>query len=118
MEPFQIMKIPFDKLEDKYDRILRIAGAPFNQIHVCKVFDDLKELEDEADFNTVRSDHSDYEIEQVSYDSFVNKFSLKPEWTIHIQDQESALNTVVNLEGHFLIVEEIEDQRIGSKKIS
>ena len=54
----------------------------------------------------MRTTENEDEIEQVQLDIFVQYFLNKEEWTQHICDQNSTFNTLLNLENHFIVVEE------------
>ena len=44
LEDYQNFEIKNDELKDKYDKIHRVQGDPFNQIHVLDFFKDLEKL--------------------------------------------------------------------------
>ena len=45
LEPFQNRNLAFKELKDDQQKLLRIFGSPFIQIHVIKLFDQLKLLD-------------------------------------------------------------------------
>ena len=79
------------------------------------LFDSLAVLAAEVEYNTVKSEHENYEIEKVPFDAFVHHFRTKDEWAVHINDKNSVFNTILGLDNHFLVIDSIDSK---NKKVS
>lgn len=84
-------------------------------MYVKDVFEDLETLtsNDSGEYNTVQTEHDEYEIEQIGLQAFLEFFMNKSPWREAILNSESSFNKLLRLENLFLVMDNKDEQGYG-----